>query len=234
MQSSIINFDSKHTKYWLSQNTPNHYGCGAGSPTFVKSWDSKGLKGSGSFIVILKTISPGSFYQIFCIFEDYFLCKRSFIIFFSDWVYSKTITITCLFRNTNGYIHLVLAYNPQKREQCPIILSPSVIISPRLDIDEGYHIREDSKKRRRTSFTKKILFRNTNLCLMKWPGGNFMVSYYIILIHKILWLLKHLANVIDPSLIFEEWKRTLWMNESCLGFCKSWLSTFLEKKFVIS
>ena len=148
--------------------------------------------------------------------------------------YSKTITITCLFRNANGYIHLVLAYNPQKREQCPIILSPSVIISPRLDIDEGYHIREDSKKRRRTSFTKKILFRNTNLCLMKWPGGNFMVSYYIILIHKILWLLKHLANVIDPSLIFEEWKRTLWMNESCLGFCKSWLSTFLEKKFVIS
>ena len=40
----------------------------------------------------------------------------------------------------------MLAYNPQKREQCPIILSPSVIISPRLDIDEGYHIREDSKK----------------------------------------------------------------------------------------
>ena len=39
----------------------------------------------------------------------------------------------------------MLAYNPQKREQCPIILSPSVIISPPLDIDEGYHIR-DSKK----------------------------------------------------------------------------------------
>ena len=123
-------------------------------------------KGPGSFIVILKTIFPGSFYQTFCISEDYFLCKRSFNIFFLT-EYSKTITITCLFRNANGYIHLVLAYNLQKREQCPIILSPSVIISPRLDIDEGYHIREDSKKRRRTSFTKKILFRNTNLCLMK-------------------------------------------------------------------
>ena len=50
----------------------------------------------------------------------------------------------------------MLAYNPQKREQCPIILSPSVIISPPLDIDEeGYHIREDSKKEEELPLQRK-------------------------------------------------------------------------------
>ena len=162
----MINFDPKHTKYWLSQNTPNRCGCGEGCPTFIKSWDSKGLA----------LCLSSSFWILKFVFLKIIFFVKEVSLFFFLTEYTKTITITCLFRNANGYIHLVLAYNPQKREQCPIILSPSVIISPRLDIDEeGYHIR-DSKKEEELLLQRKY---SSEIRIYAWWNDPATLGFHI-------------------------------------------------------